>query len=282
MTTLIKSAQPGTGPVRPTALRTAAPGRDHRRTAYRLLFVLASLLLWELAVRSGALPAGSVPRATTTASALASMVTTTAFWQAVGQTATGWGIGLLICAGVAIPAGLLVGTSRFLTRSTRLLIDFLRTIPAVALIPVLLLTLGSTMTMKVVLVVFGSVWPLLTATVDGVRHVDPVAADTVRTFRLSPLDRALRLVLPTALPFVVTGFRISAVLALMLTTAAEYLGAAPGVGKSLGTAQQAGAVDVMFAWLVVAGLLGTALNLVLLAAERGVLPWAPAQREAVR
>lgn len=265
----------------------AAPARarlspSQRRLAARVGFVLTALVGWQLAVLSGLLPESSIPTATHTLSTLASMVTTPQFWETVGQTAAGWGLGLLLCVGIAIPTGLLIGTSQFLTRSTRLAIDFLRTIPAVALTPVLLLIMGSTMEMKVLLVVFGACWPLLTSTVDGVRHVDPVAADTVRSLRLSRSDRMTRLVLPTALPFAVTGLRISAAIALMLTTAAEYLGSAPGVGMALGTAQQAGAVDVMFAWLMVAGMLGVALNVVFLYLERRLLPWAPANRETIK
>jgi ABC-type nitrate/sulfonate/bicarbonate transport system permease component len=279
MSTLLKAAvRPGRGRAAAVPRPPRPPGAV-RRTAVRIAVVLVALLVWQGAVETGTLPRTSVPTATSTVSALGTLVTTPAFWHALGQTAEGWAVGLLISAVVGVGAGLLLGSSRFLAGSTRLVIDFLRTIPAVALTPVLLLTLGSTMTMKLTLVVFGSVWPLLTSTMDGVRHVDPVAADTFRTFRLSARQRMARLVLPSALPFVATGLRTSAVVALMLTTAAEYLGAAPGVGKSMSTAEQAGAVDVMFGWLVVAGLLGVLLNSVFLAAERRTLRWAPAQRE---
>lgn len=276
-------APPGVPTAPPAAApRPAGHPLPYRRTLHQAGFAVAALLAWEVAVRTGLLPRSSVPTASATASALRTLAGTGGFWHALGQTALGWGAGLLLCTVIGVPAGLLIGTSRFLTRSTRLLTDFLRTIPAVALCPVLLLTLGSTMTMKLVLVVSGGVWPLLTATVDGVRHVDPVAADTFRTFRLPAHQRVRHLVLPSALPFLVTGLRNCAVLALMLTTAGEYLGAAPGIGNELSRAQQAGAIDHMFALLVVAGLLGVLLNSFLLTAERLALPWAPAHREGTR
>ncbi|MGW5147314.1 ABC transporter permease [Rhodococcus koreensis] len=275
MTTLTHTPRP------PAATSPRFP-LPQRRLATRAAVVVAALAGWQLAVQSGLLPSSSIPTATQSLSALASMTATPEFWMTLGQSAVGWVAGLALCVVLAVPVGLLIGTSEFLTRSTRLMIDFLRTIPAVALTPVLLLILGSTMEMKVLLVVFGACWPLLTSTVDGVHHVDPVAADTVRSLRLSRFDRMTRLVLPSALPFVVTGLRTSAAIALMLTTAAEYLGSAPGLGKSLGIAQQAGGVDVMFAWLMVAGLLGVALNVVFLHLERRVIPWSPANREAVK
>ncbi|WP_405406936.1 ABC transporter permease [Streptomyces sp. NBC_01104] len=275
-------AAPGAPTVRTTSPRPVRGPRAYGRPLSQLGFAVATLLAWELAVREGLLPQSSVPTASATASALRTVAGSGDFWHALGQTALGWCVGLLLCTAIGVPAGLLIGTSRFLTRSTRLLTDFLRTIPAVALCPVLLLTLGSTMTMKLVLVVSGALWPLLTATIDGVRHVDPVAADTFRTFRLPAHQRVRRLVLPSALPFLVTGVRNCAVLALMLTTAGEYLGAAPGIGNELSRAQQAGAIDRMFALLVVAGLLGVALNSLLLTAERLALPWAPARRKGTR
>ncbi|MER5951892.1 ABC transporter permease [Streptomyces sp. NPDC001904] len=275
-------APPGAPAARTTVHRPARGRLPYRKPLGQLAFAVAALLAWELAVRGGLLPQSSVPTASATASALRTIAASGSFWHALGQTALGWCAGLLLCTAIGVPAGLLIGTSRFLTRSTRLLTDFLRTIPAVALCPVLLLTLGSTMTMKLVLVVAGAVWPMLTATVDGVRHIDPVAADTFRTFRLPAHQRVRRLLLPSALPFLVTGVRNCAVLALMLTTAGEYLGAAPGIGNELSRAQQAGAVDHMFALLVVAGLLGVALNSLLLTAERLALPWTPAHRKGTR
>jgi ABC-type nitrate/sulfonate/bicarbonate transport system permease component len=274
-----------------TATKTSGnpegPGRLGRRWAQgivglsiaRLVFIAFIVCGWQVGVDTGTLPETSIPRATDTARALGKLASSSAAWHALGQTLTGWGIGLLLCVAVAVPLGLLIGLSPFLARSTRLVIDFLQTIPAVALIPVLLLVLGSTMNMKLVLIVFGSLWPLLTSTISGVRHVDPVAHETVRSFRLNRTDRVLRLVLPTALPFMLTGIRISAVLALVLATAGEFLGQAPGIGNELGQAQSAGAVDIMFAWLIVAGALGVALNVVFMRLDRRILPWAPANRE---
>ncbi|MFC8224948.1 ABC transporter permease [Streptomyces sp. NPDC057287] len=283
MTTLPEPLAPPGAPAARTTTHRPARGRlPYRTPLSQLGFAVAALLTWELAVREGLLPQSSVPTASATASALRTIAGSGGFWHALGQTALGWCAGLLLCTAIGVPVGLLVGTSRFLTRSTRLLTDFLRTIPAVALCPVLLLTLGSTMAMKLVLVVAGAVWPMLTATVDGVRHVDPVAADTFRTFRLPAHQRVRRLLLPSALPFLVTGVRNCAVLALMLTTAGEYLGAAPGIGNELSRTQQAGAIDRMFALLVVAGLLGVALNSFLMAAERLALPWTPAHRKETR
>ena len=267
---------------RPRALSRWKGQPRWSRPLQRALFALGSIAAWQAAVTVGALPKSSIPSATATAEALTRLVQTGHFWDASWLTLSGWAAGLALCVLLGVPLGLLIGTVPFLVRSTRLLVDFLRTIPAVALVPVLLLVMGSTMTMKLVLVVFGSVWPLLTSTVDGVRHVDPVAADTVRSLRLSRGDLYRRLVLPSALPFVITGLRTAAVVALMLTTAAEYLGSVPGLGKSMGEAQAAGAVDVMFAWLVVAGLMGVALNAGFLALERRLIPWVPANREEPR
>lgn len=258
------------------ASRSGGPSRG--LLGWRIAVVLAAIAVWELSVVSGVVPATSVPTPLATVVRSWSLLGDGELWIPIWNTTLGWGLGLILCAVIGIPLGIIIGMSRFMTHSTRLLLDFLRTIPAVALIPVLLLTMGSTMEMKVLLVVSGSIWPLLTATIDGVRHVDPVAAETVRSLRLNTTRSVRFLVLPSALPFVFTGFRICAVMALMLTTAGEYLGAAPGIGQEMGIAQRAGAIDEMFVWLVIAGILGVALNALLLRAEKWLLPWLPAHR----
>ncbi|NED84317.1 ABC transporter permease, partial [Streptomyces sp. SID11233] len=133
MTTSPQTLGPPAAPARPA--RTPLP---YRRPLTQLAFAAAAVLAWELAVRVELLPPSSVPTARDTAAALRTLAGSGGFWHALGQTALGWGTGLLLCTALAVPAGLLIGTSRFLTRATRLLIDFLRTIPAVALCPVLL------------------------------------------------------------------------------------------------------------------------------------------------
>ena len=107
---------------------------------------------------------------------------TSGFWAAVGNTLQGWALGLGIAALIAIPAGILIGSSRLLYRALRGVIEFLRPIPSVALIPLAVLVYGSGLESKVFLAAFAATWPLLMQTLYGVQDVDPVATDTARSF----------------------------------------------------------------------------------------------------
>src|SRR5690606_26463328 len=105
-------------------------------------------------------------------------------------------------------------------------------IPSVALIPLAILILGQGTDMKVALVIYASVWPILFNTIYGVRDVDPVAKETARTFRLNRFGVLTRVSLPWAAPFAATGIRISAAIALIVTISAELLaGSASGIGS---------------------------------------------------
>jgi ABC-type nitrate/sulfonate/bicarbonate transport system permease component len=160
----------------------------------------------------------------------------------------------------------------------RAVIEFLRPIPSVALVPLAVLIYGSGLESKVFLAAFASTWPLLMQTLYGVQDVDPVATDTARSFGLRRAQRMLRVTLPGAVPYIATGIRISAAVALILAVTAELVIGNPGLGKLLATAQSSGAYASTYAIVVVTGILGVLVNLVFRAVERWTLSWHPSQR----
>ena len=187
-------------------------------------------------------------------------------------------IGLGLAALIAIPAGIVIGSSRLLYRSLRAVIEFLRPIPSVALIPLAVLIYGSGLESKVFLATFAATWPLLMQTLYGVQDVDPVATDTARSFGFGRASRLLRVTLPSAIPYIATGVRISAAVALILCVTAELVIGAAGLGREINLARQGGAVDLMYALIIATGLLGWALNAVFARGERRVLHWHPSAR----
>jgi ABC-type nitrate/sulfonate/bicarbonate transport system permease component len=247
------------------------------------LGVATTLAALELLTRTNAISSRHFPPPTEMFSALADQVTTGEFWAAVGNTLEGWALGLAVAAAIAVPVGIVVGSSRPLYRSVRAVIEFLRPIPSVALIPLAVLIWGSGLESKVFLAAFASTWPLLMQTLYGVQDVDPVATDTARSFGFSRPQRLLYVTLPSAVPYIATGVRISAAVALILAVTAELVIGAPGLGREINIARQGGAVDIMYALIVVTGLLGWAVNVLFTRVERRVLHWHPSQRlEVVR
>lgn len=154
-------------------------------------------------------------------------------------------------AGVSL--GLLLGSVPALRAATSSTIEFLRPIHSVALIPLAVLLFGTDLRSKLLLVVYASFWQVLIQVLHGVQDVDPVAMDTAHSYGLGRWARIRYVVWPTALPYAVTGFRLAGAVALVLAVTAELIIGSPGLGE-IAVAQTSGAVEAMYALVVVAGL----------------------------
>jgi ABC-type nitrate/sulfonate/bicarbonate transport system permease component len=243
-----------------------------------LLTTAAVLGLIELLTRANVLPRESFPPVSEVLRTLADEARTERFWRAVRETLEGWALGLGIAAAWAIPFGVVLGSNWYAYRGTRGIVEFLRPIPSVALIPLAVLVYGTGMDSKVFLAVYASSWPLLIQTLYGVRDVDPVAIDTARAFGLRRHERFLRVTLPSALPYIATGLRISSATALILVVTAELVIGSPGLGAEIAVAQSSGATALMYALIGATGLLGWLLNVAFARLERRALHWHASQR----
>lgn len=237
--------------------------------------------LFEALPRLGVLNADYFPPTSTIAVALFEQAQRVDFWSAFVLTLRTWGAGLAIAVVAGIVLGLIIGTAPLLRALTASTVEFLRPIPSVALIPLVVVLLGTGMESTLVLVVYAAFWQVLVQMLYGVADVDPVASETARSYRLGPWARVRYLVWPTALPYAVTGVRLAASVALILTITGEFFIGTPGLGRQIDIAYTSGAVGSMYALVVVTGLIGVAANLVTRTAERAVLAWHPSVRREV-
>lgn len=240
---------------------------------------LGFLAVWELVPRIGLLPSDEFPPVSKAAVALVDLAGTGDFWTAVWNTMQGWALGLGIATLIAVPIGIAVGSLPLLYRALRAVLEFLRPIPSVALIPLAVLVLGVGLDSKVFLAAFASTWPILMQSLYGAQDVDPVAMDTARSFRLSRRQRLLRVTIPSAVPYIATGMRISSSIALILAVTAELVIGSPGLGREINLERQGGSVDDLYALIAVTGLLGWLLNSMFVRGEQRVLRWHPSHRE---
>jgi ABC-type nitrate/sulfonate/bicarbonate transport system permease component len=270
---------PAGGPVAGTA---AGPRPRRRRGVPQAVLGLAGLLILVLLVeilpRVGVLPREYFPPSSEIGSALGDLLGTTEFWAAVGDTLQGWAIGLAIASVAGVVLGILIGSSRVTREFTASTIEFLRPIPSVALIPIAVLLFGVAIESKLMLVVYAAFWQVLIQVLYGVQDIDPVAQDTARAYGLGRWARVRYLTWPTALPYVMTGLRLAAAVALILAITAELVIGNPGLGKLLASAQSSGAYATTYAIVVVTGILGVLVNLVFRVVERYSLSWHPSQR----
>lgn len=240
--------------------------------------LIVVLALLELFARSGFLSQDVFPPITEDVRALVAQLGEAAFWTALANTLSGWAIALAIVVAGAVPLGILIGASSPLYRAFRVIIEFLRPVPSVALIPLAVLVFGTGLESKVFLAAFAAFWPMFMQTLYGVRAVDPVATDTARSFGFSRLQRLRLVSLPSAVPYLATGLRLAAAVALILVVTAELVIGSPGLGREINEARSAGAFDNMYALIIVTGVLGWAISALFELGERRVLHWHPSQR----
>jgi ABC-type nitrate/sulfonate/bicarbonate transport system permease component len=258
------------------------PDRVHSRRALviglRLLLVLIFLVGWQYVVASGGISESVLAKPTAVGEELGSLLTTGGFWSAAWSTTWTWAVGLLAATLIAVPLGLLLGSSKLAYRLSRFTVDFLRTIPPIALIPLVLLLFGATEKMALILVIFGSTGSLVLSAMYGVQSIDPMVRDLARSFRLRRRDVIGRILLPSAAPFIATGLRVSAAIALLLTIGAELIGGAPGLGNAMSVAQQSDHIPEMYSYVVASAVIGALVNLLIGRIEGRVLRWSPLHR----
>jgi sulfonate transport system permease protein len=190
--------------------------------------------------------------------------------------------GLFLASVIGIGLGLWLGTWQLGRRATAPTIDFLRSIPAPALISIMIVLLGFNQSMKVTSITFAAVFPVLLNTIDGVRGVEQTKLDVAVAYRLRRRDRILRVVLPGASPQIFTGLRVSLAVALAVLVFSEMLAGTNGLGYFILYAQQTYQIPAMWSGIIMLGLLGYSANLVFLVFERRVMRWHRGWRGATR
>jgi ABC-type nitrate/sulfonate/bicarbonate transport system permease component len=243
--------------------------------------LLGLALLFELVPRSGLVSPKYLPPLSEVARALAKEAITAGFWRSLGDTVLAWALGLAIAVAAGIVVGVLLGSVEALRLATASTIEFLRPIPSVALIPLVILIFGVDIRSTLVLVVYASFWQVLVQVLHGVHDVDPVARETARSYGLGRWAQVRYVTWPTALPYVLTGVRLAAAVALILTITAELVIGNPGLGSAIGVAQSSGAVSTMYGIVLVTGLLGVGVNVLARLLERRVLWWHTSVRAEV-
>lgn len=247
--------------------------RTLRKIALGVAGILGFLVTWQLLPTLGIVDPQYFPTATATLAQLGQEVRDLEFWRNIGRTLTAWAIGLLIATVLAVVLGTVIGLVPFLRRATHTTVEFLRPIPSVALIPLAILLFGLRIESALVIIVYASFWQVFIQVLYGVADVDAVARDTARSFGLSRGSRIVNLVFPTALPYLMTGLRLAAAVALILAVTAEMFIGNPGLGRAIIVAQNAGQWPTVYALVVVTGVLGLLVNLVFRAIERRSLAW---------
>jgi ABC-type nitrate/sulfonate/bicarbonate transport system permease component len=181
------------------------------------------------------------------------------------------GYAISVVFGVAL--GVLLGMSRIMRTATDPVIQFLRALPAPAMIPFAMLLFGTGDAGKVFIVVLGTMWPILLNTLDGVRGVEEQQLDMARSFRVPPSARLLHITLPAASPRIFAGMRTSLGIGLILMVVSEMVASRNGIGYFVLQSQRSFEISSMWGGVILLGLLGLALSWIFVGVENRALRW---------
>jgi ABC-type nitrate/sulfonate/bicarbonate transport system permease component len=160
-------------------------------------------------------------------------------------------------------------------------VEFLRPIPSVALIPLAVLMFGVKIESSLMLIVYAAFWQVFIQVLYGVADIDMVANNTAKSYGLGRMARIRYVVFPTALPYLMTGVRLAAAVALILAITAELIIGSPGLGREIALAQSGGAISGMYALVLATGLIGVFINLLMRFIEKRTLSWHSSVRSEV-
>jgi ABC-type nitrate/sulfonate/bicarbonate transport system permease component len=244
------------------------------------LGALIALGVWQLAA-AGPLAGSPLPTAGEAIGELARLVVTPEMWAATWDTVAMALLGLAIATAAGVLLGIGVGVSPLAMHATRVPLEFLKPIPPIVILPVVVLVLGPTAGMGVFLVFIGCFVSIVVQASAGVFDTDPVAKATGQSYGLSRGEILWSIVLPSALPYIGTAVRVAAPTALIVAVVAGLIGGGPGLGQSLVQTQITGNQPRLFAYVLVLGILGLVVQGLSQWGERRLLHWHPQYRKQV-
>lgn len=242
--------------------------------AIRIVSLISVLALWQY------FGAQIDPALFTTPSAIAvaavEMIGSGELWHYLAPSLVVLAIGLTLAASVGVVVGLVLARFWVLDVALGVYITFLYSIPSVALVPLIVLWAGFETTAKVIILFMFAFFPMAINTYQGVKNVDHKLLEVGRAFRCSERQLWMNIVLPGALPFIVTGLRLAVGRGLIGMVLADLYTAISGIGYLIVRTASTYQVDKMFVPIVTLGLLGVSLTAILRFVEIHVAPWTAA------
>jgi ABC-type nitrate/sulfonate/bicarbonate transport system permease component len=237
------------------------------------MFIALLMFLWEAAAVREVFPAMSFPRMSAILSTWWQLMVSGDLPREVLPSLWRMFAGYFIGVALGVGLGLLMGYFAFFYNLLEPITEVLRPIPSPAYLPIMILFLGIDDEMKIFMVAFASVFPVLLNTYSGVRSVDPIQLQTARTFGVSGRRLLMQIVLPASSPSIFTGIRVSLAVALIVMVISEMVAASNGIGYFILSAQRGFKTREMFAGVLTLAMLGYILNRVFVAIEGRVLAW---------
>ena len=182
-------------------------------------------------------------------------------------------VGYFFATIIGVTIGIIIGSFKKIYQLLDPVLQFWRAIPATAIIPVGILLIGIGDQMKMVVICFGAMWPILINSADGARLVPTERLDTARIFGLTPIETLIRVIVPSAAPMIAAGMRTGLSIAFIMIVVSEMIGSTDGLGYYILQAQRTFAIPEMYGGIALLAILGYGLNALFVWVEHKVLAW---------
>ncbi|CAN7675838.1 ABC transporter permease [Caballeronia sp. LjRoot31] len=239
----------------------------------RSVALVAFLLLWEFLPRAGIVNSAYLSPPSAVLVAIAHLFESGEVWKHLGSSAFRSIAGLLLAVTAGIIGGFLLGWFRRAERIADPLYQLLRQVSAFALFPVFMLFLGIGESSKIAIIVWAAFWPVLLNTLSGVKQVERIFIDCARSMGAKQGFIFAKVILPAALPQILTGIRLAGAYSITALVAAEMIGARSGLGFYTLNSQETFQIPDMYAGIVLLALFGLLINYGLSLLERKLLRW---------
>jgi ABC-type nitrate/sulfonate/bicarbonate transport system permease component len=235
--------------------------------------LIALILLWEILPRYGILYARYFPPFS---------IVVGAFWEGVrsGEILKHTAIsisrafrGYLLAILIGVTLGTLTGTIRWLSDLLEITVECLRPMPSVALVPIAILLFGTSDNYNISIITFGCTWPIFVNTYEGTKSIDTQWIDTARVYGATRFDLLRKVIVPAALPYIVSGLRISLGTSIIIVTVTEMLASFKGLGYFIMETYNAYQIPQMYAGIITIGVVGYGVNWLFLKAGDRFMAW---------
>jgi ABC-type nitrate/sulfonate/bicarbonate transport system permease component len=247
-------------------------GRKYRQLK-GVVFILFVLCIWEGFARLAPIYAAYFPPISTIIPRLAILLTTSEFLRHIAASVSrilfGYPIGVMIGIGLGALAGMSRGAYDLLEPA----IELLRPLPSVVLLPLVILLVGIDDGMNITMIAYATVWPVFISTLEGVRSVDPVLRYTGQIFGLRKMELVGKVMIPSAMPYVVSGLRISLGFAMVVVISSEMVASSRGLGFFLIDSSLSVHTADTYATLFLIALIGYGLNKTFVTVEGISMAW---------
>lgn len=235
--------------------------------------IILVILVWEVLPRIGVVDPQSLPPFSEVVGGLLRLIFSGVLFEnlvaSLGRAATGF----IAAVVVALPLGILMGWFKRFERIVDPLLQVCRNTSPLAMYPVFILAFGLGEFSKLAIIFWSTLWPILINTIEGVKGTDPLLIKSARSMAASPLTLFGRVIFPSALPLILTGFRLSAARSVLILVAAEMLGGDKGLGYLIFHSQERFEIPEMYAAIISIIALGLLINHLLVVFEKRVTKW---------